>query len=140
MGAYSSVIYPAVLSDCVALALVGIVTLIWIRAHRALQWIVTATYLVVALQAVAVIALLISGVDADAIITVGYLLATVGLLPLLGIGRLGTPDAAAADPDPNRPVLQPDQIARVDGGAAIAVAVALAVASWRITVLLGGGS
>jgi len=140
VGAYSSVIYPAVLADCVALAVAGIVTLVWIRAHRALQWIVTATYLVVALQAIAVIALLISGVDADAIIAVGYLLATVGLLPLLGIGRLGTPDAAASDPDPNRPVLQPDQIARVDGGAAIAVAIALAIASWRITVLLGAGS
>ena len=140
MGAYSSVIYPAVLADCVVLAVVGIVTLVWIGAHRVLKWVVTATYLVVLVQAAAVVTLLISGADADVIITVGYLLATVGLLPLLGIGRLGAPDAAAADPDPNRPVLQPDQVARVDAGAAIAVAIALAVASWRITILLGGGS
>lgn len=140
MGAYTSVVYPAVLADCVALALAGVVTLIWVRAHRVLQWVVTATYLVVAVQVIVVATLLVSGADADVLITVGYLLATIALLPLLGIGRLGTPEAAEEDPDPSRPVLQPDQVARVDGGAAIAVAIALAVASWRIVILLGGTS
>ena len=140
MDGYSSVVYPAVLAVSGALVVLGIVTLIAVGAHRVLQWAVTAAYVVVAIQAAWVGYLLISGTKADAVVTIGYLLATLALLPLLGIGRLGHPDAAAEDPDPNRPVLAPDQIARVDGAAAIAVGIALAVASWRITVLLGGGS
>ncbi len=64
-------------------------------------------------------------------------IATMIWVPLLGIGRLGEPDAAAADPDPNRPVLQPDQIARVDGGAAVIVAIAAAVLAWRLYEILG---
>ena len=126
------------LAVCGLLVVVGLVTLVFVRAHRVLEWVVTATYVVVGLQALAVIWLLLSGSSAGLIITIGYLLATLALLPLMGIARLGTPEAAAEDPDPNRPVLQPDQIARVDAGAAIAVGIALAVASWRLLILLGG--
>lgn len=138
MGAYLHVIFPAVLAVSAVLVLHGLVTLVAVGTHRSLQWVVTAAYIVVALQAIAVVVLLVTGTSADLVLAIGYLLATVALLPLLGIGRLGTPEAAAADPDPNRPVLAPDQIARVDAGAAIAVGIALAVASWRITVVLGG--
>ena len=138
MGVYLHLIYPAVLVVSAALVLHGIVTLFAVGTHRSLQWVVTAAYVVTAAQAIAVIVLLVSGVSADLVLSIGYLLATLALLPLLGIGRLGTPEAAAADPDPDRPVLAPDQIARVDTGAAIAVGIALAVASWRITVVLGG--
>ena len=134
---YTSFIYPAVLAVCGLLVVVGIVTLVFVRAHRVLEWVVSATYVVVALQALAVMWALVSGSDAGLVITIGYLLATVALLPLMGIARLGTPEAAEMDPDPNRPVLQPDQIARVDAGAAIAVGIALAVASWRLLILVG---
>jgi hypothetical protein len=137
VGAYSSLIYPAVLVVSAALVLHGIVTLIAVGTHRSLQWVVTAAWVVTVVQAAAIVVLLLSGASADAVLAVGYLLATVALLPLLGIGRLGTPEAAADDPDPNRPVLQPDQIARVDAAAAIAVGIALAVASWRLTVVFG---
>lgn len=138
MGAYLDVVYPAVLVVSAVLVLHGVLTLFAVGTHRSLEWVVTATYVVVVVQALFVAGLLISGVSADLVLAIGYLLATVALLPLLGIGRLGTPEAAEADPDPNRPVLAPDQIARVDAGAAIAVGIALAVASWRITIVLGG--
>jgi hypothetical protein len=138
VGVYLHLIYPAVLLVSAALVLHGIVTLFAVGTHRSLQWVVTAAYVAVVLQAGAVVVLLVSGASADLVLSIGYLLATLALLPLLGIGRLGTPEAAAADPDPDRPVLAPDQIARVDAGAAIAVGIALAVASWRITVVLGG--
>lgn len=140
MGDYTAAIYPAVLLVCAALVVHGLVTLFAVGTHRSLQWVVTAAYVAVVLQGLAVFYVLVTGTDADLVLTIGYLLATVALLPLLGIGRLGHPDAALEDPDPNRPVLAPDQIARVDAAAAIAVGIALAVASWRITILLGGGS
>ncbi len=137
MTLYLDAVYPAVLVVCAVLALVGAVTLIWIPAHRVLEWTVTVTYVAVAIQALVVILAMVSGVDMGIVVTIGYLLASVALLPLLGIGRLGHPDAAAEDPDPNRPVLAPDQIARVDGGAAVIVAIALAVVAWRIASIMG---
>jgi len=140
VGAYTSFVYPAVLAVSAALVVLGIATLIFVGAHKVLEWAVTAAYVVVALQALWVVGLLLTGTSASLVLTLGYLVATIALLPLLGIGRLGHPDAALEDPDPSRPVLAPDQIARVDGGAAIAVGIALAVASWRITVVLGGAS
>jgi hypothetical protein len=140
VDAYLSIAYPAVLVVCGALVATGIVTLVFVRAHRVLQWVVTAAYVAAVIQALWIAALLLSGTSADLVVTLGYLLATLALLPLLGIGRLGHPDAAHEDPDPSRPVLAPDQIARVDGAAAIAVGIALAVASWRLTVVLGAGS
>ncbi|GIG55508.1 hypothetical protein [Demequina activiva] len=137
MELYSGLIYPAVLVWCAVLAATGIVTMVWVRAHRVLQGVVTGMWIVTAIQLVTVLVLLISGNDAGIVLTLGYLLASVALIPLLGIGRLGAPDAAALDPDPNRPVLQPDQIARVDGGAALIIAIAAAVLAWRVAVLLG---
>ncbi len=136
MGVYAGVVVPLVLVVSVVLAVIGIVTLIWPRAHRALAVAVPATYAAVGINLVAVVALLISGVPAGLVLTLGYLLASVALLPLLNIGRLGTPEAAAADPDPRRPVLAPDQIARVDAAAAVIIAVALAVLIWRMLVIL----
>ncbi|WP_062303813.1 hypothetical protein [Demequina subtropica] len=136
MGIYTGVVYPLVLVVCAVLAIVGLATLAWPRLHRALKLITPAAFVAAGVQAVTVVALLLTGIDADMILALGYLIASVALLALLGIGRLGTPEAAAGDPDPNRPVLSPLQIARVDAAAAAIVAIALAVVSWRVYVIL----
>lgn len=137
MELYGGVIYPAVLVACAILVLAGAVTMVQVRAHGILEKVVTGFWIVTAIQVISVLVVLIGGNDAGLVLTLGYLLAAVLLLPLLGIGRLGEPDAAALDPDPNRPVLQPDQIARVDGGAAVIVAIAAAVLAWRVFIILG---
>lgn len=136
MGFYAGVLYPVVLVACGILALTGIATMIRVQLHRTLQNIVTAFWIVTAIQTITVLVLLLGDTGASLIMVISYLVTTLILLPLLGIGRLGDPDAAAEDPDPNRPVLQPDQIARVDGGAALIVAIAAAVLAWRIYELL----
>ncbi|MDN4489710.1 hypothetical protein QQX13_02585 [Demequina sp. SYSU T00068] len=136
MEIYTGVIYPLVLIVAAVLAVTGIVTLLYPPAHRVLQWAVSATWGAVGVHLVAVVLLLLSGSSAGLVLTLGYLLASVALLPLLGIGRLGTPEAAAADPDPERPVLSPAQIARVDAASAAIVAIALAVLAWRVLIIL----
>jgi len=108
-----------------------------IRLHRALTWVVTGFYAVTVIEAITLIVILVNG-GVPVVITVGYILAAVALLPLLGIARLGAPDADSDDP--NRPILQTDQIARVDGAAAMIIAVAAAVVAWRIATILGAVS
>lgn len=136
MGFYTAVVYPATLGVLGALVLAGIVTLVWVGAHRALAWAVTATYIVTAVQLIVVTVLLFGGLDVSLVTTVGYLIVSLVLLPLLGIGRLGEPAAAASDPDPLRPVLAPDQVARVDAMAALVIGAALAVVAWRIAAIV----
>lgn len=136
MGFYTGVVYPAVLVACGILALTGIATMVNVKVHRVLEAVVTAFWIVTAIQAVTVLIVLLGDTDAGLVMVISYLIATIIVLPLLGIGRLGEPDAAKADPDPNRPVLAPDQIARVDGGAAVIVAIAAGVLAWRIFELL----
>ncbi|PKQ26472.1 MAG: hypothetical protein CVT64_05190 [Actinobacteria bacterium HGW-Actinobacteria-4] len=140
MGVYSGLVYPAVLTVLGALAAGGLVTLVWVRAHTALKWIVTATYIVTVVQLIAAAVVLFGGIEVSLVTTVGYMLTSLILLPLMGIGRLGEPEAAALDPDPNRPVLAPDQVARVDAVAALIVAIALAVVAWRLEILLAAGT
>lgn len=132
-------VYPAVLIAAGVLALTGAVTALWIKAHGALKAVVTGMYLVTVVEVV-IAALALFDSKAPVVLTIGYLLAAVALLPLLGIGRLGEPDAPGSGktPDPGRPVLQADQIARVDAVAAIIVAVAAAVVVWRIAVIFEG--
>ncbi|WP_430868935.1 hypothetical protein [Demequina aurantiaca] len=137
MGFFEGFVYPLVLGFSAVLALTGLVTLVWVRAHRVLKWVVTAAYVVALIEVLAIANALLGG-GIPVVITLGYMLAAIALVPLLGIGRLGEPDAAAEDPDPNRPVLAPDQIARVDGAVAIIVAVAMAVVAWRIDVIFHG--
>lgn len=136
MGFYTGVLYPAVLVACGILAVTGVATMIRVRTHRVLETIVTGFWVVTAIQAITVFVLMFTDTGASWVMVLSYLITTIILLPLLGIGRLGEPDAAKSDPDPNRPVLQPDQIARVDGGAAVIVAIAAAVLAWRIFELL----
>lgn len=133
--AYLSVVYPAVLVAGAVLLLAGAATLLTMRVHRALTWVVTGMYIVTVAEVVVVIGAMLGG-DVPVVITTGYVLAALALLPLLGIGRLGTPEAAKDDP--GRPVLHPDQIAKVDAVAAILVAIAAAVVAWRIAVILHG--
>ncbi|WP_062298687.1 hypothetical protein [Demequina maris] len=140
MELYTGVIHPLVLVVSALLALAGIATLVWAPAHRALRVLVPVTYVIVAAHTVTVAFLLFTGTDVDLILTLGYVIASVALLALLGIGRLGTPEAAAADPDPHRPVLTAVQVTRVDAAAAVIVAVALAVVAWRVLVILQGAA
>lgn len=139
MSAYLDAVYPAVLVACAMLFLAGGVTMIAIRAHRILTWIVSGFYAVTAIEVATLIVVIARG-GVPVVITVGYLLAAIALLPLLGIARIGAPDSDGTHPrdrDPNRPILQPDQIARVDGAAAMIVAVAAAVVAWRLATILG---
>lgn len=135
MSAYLDAVYPAVLVATAVLFVVGAVTLVWIRAHRVLQWVVTGFYVVTLVEVLTLLSAIFGG-GIPIVMTVGYTLAAVALLPLLGISRLGLPDAE--DPDSDRPVLQPDQIARVDAVAALIIAIAAAVVAWRLaTIFLG---
>ena len=140
MEIYTGVIYPLVLVVSALLAAAGSAALAAPRLHPVLRWATVLAWVGVGIHLVTVVVVLVSGNDAGLIITLGYLLASVALMPLLGIGRLGTPEAKAADSDPNRPVLAPDQIARVDGAAALIVAIALAVLAWRVYDLLMAGA
>jgi hypothetical protein len=128
MTVFVDTIYPVVLAACLALALFGTVCLFVQRAHGALRYAVMGFVIIIGVEVLAVVYAIVSG-DAAPFITIAYVVAAVALLGLLGIARLGTPEAAAKDP--GRPVLQPDQIARVDGAAAILVAGAQAVVAWR---------
>ena len=134
MTAYLDAVYPAVLVAAAVLFAAGAVTMVAIRAHRALTWVVTGFYVVTVIEAITLLLVVLGG-GVPVVITVGYLLAAIALLPLLGIARLGAPDAN--NDDPNRPILQPDQIARVDGAAAMIIAVAAAVVAWRLATILG---
>lgn len=137
MSIYTGFVYPLVLVACAVLLLAGVATLIQVRLHEVLKSVVTGMWIVTALQLITIVIVLLAGLDAPLVLTLGYLLATVMVLPLLGIGRLGEPAAVGADPDPERPVLQPDQIARVDAGAAVIISITAAVLAWRLFVILG---
>ncbi|WP_062072160.1 hypothetical protein [Demequina sediminicola] len=137
MDFYTGLIYPAFLVVCALLVLTGAATMVWIGLHPWLKRVVTAMWIATGIHAVTVIGVMLSGSDASVVLSLGYLLASVILLPLLGIGRLGEPDAVLGDPDPNRPVLAPDQIARVDGGIAVIIGIGAAVLAWRVFVLMG---
>ncbi len=135
MTAFLDAVYPAVLVATAVLFAVATLTLAWIRVHRVLQWVVTAFYVVTLVEFLTVLATIFAG-GVPVVITVGYGLAAIALLPLLGISRLGSPDPD--DPDPDRPVLQQDQIARVDAVAAMIIAVAAAVVAWRLAEIFKG--
>ncbi len=131
--AFLNVIYPGVLIASAVLFLAGLASLVAIRMHKPLTWVVSAFWAVTALEVLVIIGAVVTG-NIPVVMTVGYILAALALLPLLGISRLGDPEAASNDP--NRPVLQPDQMARVDGVAAMIVAIAAAVVAWRVAEII----
>jgi hypothetical protein len=133
MTVFLDTVYPVVLAASAVLVLFGVVTLVWMRAHSTLGYAVKGYVLIIGVEVLAVLFAVVAG-GPPIVITVAYLIAAIALLPLLGIGRLGTPEAAKNDP--GRPVLQPDQIARVDAGAAILVAGAQAVVAWRLAEIM----
>jgi hypothetical protein len=147
VAVYLDVVYPAVLVACAVLFVAGGITMAVIRAHRILKWVVSGFYVVTAIEVVSLVVALVTG-GAPVFMTVSYLFAAIALLPLLGIARLGEPDSAdepskgtpSKNNDPNRPILQPDQIARVDGAAAMIIAIAAAVVAWRLATILGAVS
>lgn len=126
--------YPAVLVASGLLAVLAAATMLVVRAHPILRAAHRGFAAVVLAQAVLVIVAVIQG--APAFMSISYLAASLVVLFPLGISRLGTPEAAAAEP--GRPVLQPDQRARVDAGAAILVAIAQAVIAWRFVEIFQG--
>lgn len=133
MGVYSDTVYPLVLAASAGLLIFGIVTVFAPRVHSLLRLAAIAFRIVIAVQALAVVFAVI-GSKSDVFMTLAYLVAALAMLPLLGISRLGQPEAAQTDSD--RPVLTPVQSAKVDGGAAALVAVASAVVTWRIHEVL----
>jgi len=131
--AFLHVIYPGVIIASGVLFVAGLASLLIIRMHKPLTWVVSAFWAVTGIEVIVVIGAILTG-GIPVVITVGYVLAALALLPLLGISRLGDPEAASDDP--NRPVLQPDQMARVDGVAAMIVAIAAAVVAWRLAEII----
>lgn len=126
--------YPAVLVASGVLAMLAAATMLVVRAHPILRAAHKGFVAVVLAQAVLVIVAVVQG--APAFMSISYLVASLVVLFPLGISRLGTPEAAAAEP--GRPVLKPDQQARVDAGAAILVAIAQAVIAWRFVEIFQG--
>ncbi len=135
MTVFLDTVYPVVLAASAVLVLIGVITLITLRAHSVLRLAVLGYVLVLGVEFLAVIYALIAG-GPHIVMTLAYLIAAVLVVPLLRISRMGTPEAAKDDP--GRPVLQPDQIAKVDAGAAILVAGAQAVVAWRFAEIMAG--
>ena len=150
MTAFTNVVYPAVLLAMVAVLAAGAVAYVAAtRAARTDNPVRFARLLTVAtwvarsatgLEIVAIGALLGAGVThPPMVMLIGYLVAAVAVLGLLGISRLGAPSASAESRDPNQPVLSPRQMVQADGAAAMIVGVALAVVAWRLnTIVLAG--
>lgn len=138
MGFYTAVVYPAVLAGFLLLFCVAGLTFVWTGLHRWLERAVTLMWVASAVQAFLVGGLLVGGRHPDSLVTaIGYLVVSLALLPLLGIGRLGLPDEGPRR-EPDRPVLTPRQIALVDAVAAMVLAVALAVVAWRLHEVMAG--
>ncbi|HEX7590066.1 MAG TPA: hypothetical protein VF362_03715 [Demequinaceae bacterium] len=155
MRAFSDAVYPAVLLAMVAVLVAGAVayvaaTRIGPTAGAAAQntarfarLLIVATWVArgaTGIEIVAIGALLGAGVThPPMIMLVGYLVAAVAVLGLLGISRLGAPPAPGEAHDPDRPALSPRQMVQADGAAAMIVGAALAVVAWRLnTILLAG--
>lgn len=129
MSVFVDAVYPFVLVACAVLVVTGVAAIVLPRIQPGLRVVDKIFMAVVAVQAVAVVWAVISS-DADTFRALAYTIAALAMLPLLGISRLATPEAAQKDPE--RPVLTPAQAAKVDGGAAILVGIASAVVSWRL--------
>ncbi len=132
MELYHSVVYPLTLVVFGATAVMGVISAITTRFGAVLAWFGTSVWIATAVQTIAVIVGLIAGWDVSLPLILGYALAGIILLFLLGIGRLGEPSAAELKAEPDRPVLSPAQVVRVNGMAAALVGVAAAVVAWRI--------
>jgi hypothetical protein len=160
MRAFSDVVYPAVLVAMVAVLAAGAVAYVaatrigptpsgatagaatqnTARYARLLTFATWVARGATAIEIVAIGALLGAGVThPPMVMLVGYLVAAVAVLGLLGISRLGAPPAPGEAHDPDRPALSPRQMVQADGAAAMIVGAALAVVAWRLnTILLAG--
>ncbi len=150
MRAFSDVVYPAVLLAMAAVLAAGALAyLVATRTAPTQNPVRFARLLIVAawvargatgIEIIAIGALLGAGVThPPMVMTIGYLVAAVAVLALLGISRFGAPPAPGQTRDPEQPVLSPRQMVQADGMAAMVVGVALAVVAWRLnTILLAG--
>jgi hypothetical protein len=150
MRAFSDVIYPAVFVAMIAVLAAGAVA--YVAATRGLstraaprfaRLLVIATWVARAstgIEIVAIGALLGAGVThPPMVMLVGYLVAAVAVLGLLGISRLGAPPQPGEAADPDKPVLSPRQAIQADGAAAMIVGAALAVVAWRLNTIVREG-
>lgn len=160
MRAFSDVVYPAVLLAMVAVLVAGAVAYVAAtrigptagaatagaatqNTARFARLLIVATWVArgaTGIEIVAIGAVLGAGVThPPMVMLVGYLVAAVAVLGLLGISRLGAPPAPGEAHDPDRPALSPRQMVQADGAAAMIVGAALAVVAWRLnTILLAG--
>ena len=165
MGAFSDVVYPAVFVAMVAVLAAGAVAYAaatrgrsnpgWAArgkataetsppsAFRFARLLIIATWVARAstgIEIVAIAALVGAGVThPPMVMLVGYLVAAVAVLGLLGISRLAAPPAPGETPEPERPVLSPRQAVQADGAATMIVGVALAVVAWRLNTIVNEG-
>lgn len=137
MDAYSGVVYPAAVAIFLLLMLVGGLRLLTAPARVLLRVMVVAAWVASAVQALAIVALLATAEGQPSLpMTIGYLIASIALLPLLGVGHLGEPRKPGSQADPERPVLSPSQVAQVNAMAAVLVGAALVVVAWRLHAIV----
>ena len=145
MRTFSDVVYPAVFGAMVAVLAAGAVAYVAasrgsVRFARLLvvaAWVARAS---TGIEIVAIGALLGAGAThPPMVMLVGYLVAAIAVLGLLGISRLAAPPAPGETPDPERPVLSPRQAVQADGAAAMIVGAALAVVAWRLNTIVNEG-
>ena len=138
---YQNVVFPGMVVSFGVLIMLALVTLVWWRTHPWIKRAVTLIYVVSIIQAIAVIVAIINGVEGEVLTVWGYLLVSLMLLPMFGLGRLGDPDidpeSSFAQKNPDRPILAADQIARVDAVSALILGISLVTVSWRLHDLIG---
>lgn len=131
MSLFTDFAYPAVLIASALFALVGIATILQPGLRRVLAVTQRLYVFLIMAQAIVIVIATIQG-QSPVFMTLMYVVAILLTLALVGIGRLGSPEAAERSGEAGRPVLTLEQISKVNGGAAVLVAAAQAVLTWRV--------
>lgn len=131
MSLFADFAYPAALIASALFALVGIATILQPGLRRVLAVTQRLYVFLIMAQAIVIVIATIQG-QSPVFMTLMYVVAILLTLALVGIGRLGSPEAAERSGEAGRPVLTLAQISKVNGGAAVLVAAAQAVLTWRV--------
>lgn len=131
MSLFADFAYPAALIASALFALVGIATILQPGLRRVLAVTQRLYVFLIMAQAIVIVIATIQG-QSPVFMTLMYVVAILLTLALVGIGRLGSPEAAERSGEAGRPVLTLEQISKVNGGAAVLVAAAQAVLTWRV--------